>query len=119
MSDDRDQRRSGRPEADDRDTCQHLVMVQKKSGDSDSGGTGGNDNDITKEGAPLLRPLIALALPSVLQSVLSNMYGFNDYIFVGNMRDKIRSSIATSALSSIVGIQVRIAAYLTLTLTFR
>ena len=84
-------------------------MAQIKDGDSSSSSSSGNA--ITKEGEPLLRPLIALAVPSVLQAILSNMYGFNDFVFVGHMRDKAQSSIATTALSSIVGVQIIIFAF--------
>jgi hypothetical protein len=68
-------------------------------------------NPITDENGPLLRPIVALAFPSAVQSILSNAYGFNSFIFVGHMRDRARSSIATIALSSVVGIQIVIFAF--------
>jgi len=68
-------------------------------------------NPITDGKGPLLRPIVALALPSAVQSILSNAYGFNSFVFVGHMRDRTRSSIATIALSSVVGVQIVIFAF--------
>lgn len=70
-----------------------------------------NNNPITDSNVPLLRPIIALALPSAIQSILSNAYGFNSFVFVGHMRDRELSSIATTALSSIVGVNIVIFAF--------
>ncbi|KAL3797173.1 hypothetical protein ACHAW5_006035 [Stephanodiscus triporus] len=63
-------------------------------------------NPITDGNGPLVRPIVDLALPSAVQSILSNAYGFNAFVFVGRMRNPERSSIATAALSSVVGVQI-------------
>ena len=60
--------------------------------------------DVTK--GDLLYSLVVLAWPSVLQAVLSNCYAFNDYMFVGQIKDPAESAAATAALSATIGLQV-------------
>lgn len=54
----------------------------------------------------LVSGILALAWPSVIQSILSNCYAMNDYLFIGHMEDKTMASIGTSALSSTVGLTI-------------
>ena len=54
----------------------------------------------------LFQAIFSLAWPSVLQSVLSNCYAFNDFLFVGHINDKDESSSATAALAATVGLQI-------------
>jgi len=54
----------------------------------------------------LVWTIVRLAIPSVLQAVLSNCYAFNDFIFVGHIPNVEQSSAATAALSATVGLQV-------------
>ena len=44
--------------------------------------------DVTK--GSLLSCIISLAIPSVIQSILSNCYAFNDFLFVGLMTKSIQ-----------------------------
>ncbi len=60
--------------------------------------------DVTS--GPLTPSLIRLAVPSVMQAILSNCYSFNDYLFVGHIKDPDESSAATAAMAATVGLQV-------------
>ena len=46
-----------------------------------------------------------------MQAILSNAYSFNDFIFVGHIKNKQESKDATAALSSAVGIQIILYAF--------
>jgi len=50
-------------------------------------------DDLSK--GALLEGVIRLAWPCVLQSILSNCYAMNDYLFVGKMADKEMSAACT------------------------
>lgn len=64
-------------------------------------------NAIDLTTGPLLSNLWALAWPSVIQAILSNCYAFNDYLFVGRIKDREVSAAATAALAASIGLQVR------------
>ena len=55
---------------------------------------------------PLLGKIWSLAWPSVLQSILSNCYAMNDFLFVGRMEDKTLAATCVAAISSTVGLQI-------------
>jgi len=54
----------------------------------------------------LLPKVWQLAYPAVFQAILSNCYSFNDFLFVGHIKDKSESAAATAALSATVGLQI-------------
>ena len=63
-----------------------------------------NEVDVTE--GKLLPRVWQLAYPAVFQAILSNCYSFNDFLFVGHIKDKAESAAATAALSATVGLQI-------------
>ena len=60
--------------------------------------------DITQ--GSLIQSLITITCPAIAQAILSNFYAFNDFVFVGHIKDKIEAGIGTAALSAGVGLQI-------------
>ncbi len=54
----------------------------------------------------LFGKIVGLAWPSVIQSILSNCYAMNDFLFVSRLENKELASICTSAISATVGMQI-------------
>jgi len=59
----------------------------------------------TTKGA-LVSKIVNLAIPSIVQSVLSNCYAMNDFLFVGRIADGKLAAECTSAISATVGLQI-------------
>ena len=53
----------------------------------------------------LVRKVISLAVPSILQTILSNCYALNDFLFVARIKDEQLASLCTAAISATVGMQ--------------
>jgi len=60
--------------------------------------------DATK--GALMNKIVKLAVPSIVQSVLSNCYAMNDFLFVGHIADRKLAAACTSAISATVGMQI-------------
>ena len=54
----------------------------------------------------LVPKVLALAGPSIVQSILSNCYAMNDFLFVSRIADTKLASACTSAISATVGMQI-------------
>ena len=50
--------------------------------------------------------IVQLAGPSIVQSILSNCYSMNNFIFVSHIKDPELASACTSAISATVGMQI-------------